>query len=175
VRGVTRRDDLREIDRALLRITRIGKGRAAARLRSERSGVELSRTGVAILAALASHGGLRPTALAEAADAEAAIITREIRVLSALGYLESRTDPSDGRARIVEITADGRAAFGRYRDAIDSIIADTFSSWTGADLATLRRLLQRVADDFAHPSPPAERGSTNGTNPGQSRRDHWRR
>ena len=153
--AVTRRDDLREIDLALQRIIRIGRGRTAARLRSERSGVELSRAGVTILAALAARGGLRLSTLAEAADAEPAIITREMRVLTAMQYVETQTDPLDGRARIVTITNDGRGAFARYRDAIDAIIADTFSAWTGPDLATLRRLLQRVADDFAHPEPTA--------------------
>jgi hypothetical protein len=38
---MSRRADLREIDRSLYRITRIGSGRVAARVRSERSGVEL--------------------------------------------------------------------------------------------------------------------------------------
>ena len=129
---MSRRDDLREIDRSLNRITRIGRGRAAARLRSERSGVELSRAGVAILAAL---------------------VTREMRLLTAQGFVRSQPDPSDGRARIVDITPAGKTAFTRYRDAIDEIIADTFSAWNAGDLATLRRLLRRVADDFAHPDP----------------------
>jgi DNA-binding MarR family transcriptional regulator len=150
---VSRRDDLREIDRSLNRITRIGRGRAAARLRSERSGVELSRAGVAILAALVQRGGLRLNALAELADAEPAIVTREMRLLTAQGFVRSQPDPSDGRARIVNITPAGKTAFTRYRDAIDEIIADTFSAWNAGDLATLRRLLRRVADDFAHPDP----------------------
>jgi DNA-binding MarR family transcriptional regulator len=150
---VSRRDDLREIDRSLNRITRIGRGRAAARLRSERSGVELSRAGVAILAALVQRCGLRLNALAELADAEPAIVTREMRLLTAQGFVRSQPDPSDGRARIVNITPAGKTAFTRYRDAIDEIIADTFSAWNAGDLATLRRLLRRVADDFAHPDP----------------------
>ena len=101
---MTRRDDLREIDRALHRITRIGRGRTAAALRASRSGVDLTRTGVAVLAALVQRGALRPTALAEHADAEPAIVTREMRVLTAQGFVRSEPDPSDGRARLIEIT-----------------------------------------------------------------------
>jgi DNA-binding MarR family transcriptional regulator len=149
---VSRRHDLRDIDRSLHRITRIGRGRVAARVRSERSGVDLSRTGVAMLSALVTRGGLRLSTLAELADAEPAVITREMRVLTAQGFVSVSPDPSDGRARIVQITPEGKTAYQRYRDAIDEIIADTFASWSAADLVTLRRLLARVAEDFANPS-----------------------
>jgi DNA-binding MarR family transcriptional regulator len=151
VPGVSRRADLREIDRSLSRITRIAQGRAAARLRSERSGVDLSRAGVSILSSLVQRGALRLSTLAELADVEAAIITREMRVLTARGFVEVQPDPSDGRARLVQITPDGKMAYQRYRDAIDEIIAVTFRAWTAAELSTLRRVLARVADDFAHP------------------------
>jgi DNA-binding MarR family transcriptional regulator len=149
---MSRRDDLREIDRALHRITRIGRGRTAAALRASRSGVDLSRTGVSIHAALVQRGPLRPTAIAEHADAEPAIVTRELRVLTAQGFLRSEPDPSDGRARIVEITDEGRTAIGRYREAIDEIIAETFAGWSGRELTDLRRVLERVAKDFARPT-----------------------
>jgi DNA-binding MarR family transcriptional regulator len=149
---MSRRDDLREIDRALHRITRIGRGRTAAALRASRSGVDLSRAGVAVLAALVSRGPLRPTALAEHADAEPAIVTREMRVLTAQGFVRSEPDPSDGRARLVEITDEGRAAFARYREAIDEIIAETFSEWSARELTDLRRTLERVAHDFTRPT-----------------------
>jgi DNA-binding MarR family transcriptional regulator len=148
---VSRRTELRDIDRSLNRITRIARGRVAARLRSERSGVELSRAGASILSALVTRGALRVGALAELADTEAAIVTREMRVLTAQGYVESSPDPTDGRARIVQVTPKGKTAYQRYRDAIDEIIADSFSAWSTADLTTLRRLLARVAEDFAHP------------------------
>jgi DNA-binding MarR family transcriptional regulator len=149
---MSRRDDLREIDRALHRITKIARGRTAASLRASRSGVDLSRTGVGVLAALAQRGPLRPTALAEHADAEPAIVTREIRLLSAQGLIRSEPDPSDGRARLVEITSSGRDAFTRYRAAIDEIIAETFAGWSARELSELRRTLERVAVDFGRPA-----------------------
>ena len=155
---MSRRDDLREIDRALHRITRIGRGRTAAALRASRSGVELTRTGVAILAALVQRGPLRPTALSEHADTEPAIVTREMRVLTAQGYVRSEPDPSDGRARLVEITPAGRAAFTRYREAIDEIIAETFAGWSARELADLRQTLDRVARDFARPTDRPQQG-----------------
>jgi DNA-binding MarR family transcriptional regulator len=148
---VSRQSELREIDRSLYRITRIARGRMAARMRSERSGVELSRAGATILSALVSRGGLRLGELAELTDTEPAIVTREMRVLTAQRYVAVGPDPTDGRARIVTVTPEGKVAYQRYRDAIDEIIADSFASWTSTDLITLRRLLARVAEDFAHP------------------------
>jgi DNA-binding MarR family transcriptional regulator len=153
---VGRRDELRAIDIALQRIMRISQGRRAAQLRSSRAGLDLSRPGVAILAALNAHGPLRTTPLAERADTEPAVVSRELRVLSAQGYVATGSDPTDHRARVVSLTADGRAAFGRYRSAIDAIIAETFAGWTTAELQALRTSLARVADDFARPraNPP---------------------
>jgi DNA-binding MarR family transcriptional regulator len=158
VRLVGRRDELRAIDLALQQIMRISQGRRAAQLRSSRAGLDLSRPGVAILAALNAHGPLRTTRLAERADTEAAVVSRELRVLSAQGYVATGSDPTDHRARVVSLTDAGRAAFGRYRTAIDAIIAETFSGWTTAELQALRASLARVADDFARPRatpPPA--------------------
>lgn len=149
---MTRRDDLREVEQALSRISRIGRGRDAARLRAERSGVDLSRPGISILAALNSRGPLRASALADVTDSAMPLISRELRTLTAQGYVTSAADPGDGRARIVTLTRKGAAAYRRYRATIDEIIDLTFERWDDDELAHLAALLQRVAADFTRPS-----------------------
>jgi DNA-binding MarR family transcriptional regulator len=149
---VTRRDDLREIEQSLSRISRIGRGREAARLRAERSGIDLSRPGISILAALNSRGPLRASALAEVTDSAMPLISRELRTLTAQGYVTSSADPDDGRARIVTLTRHGAAAYRRYRATIDDIIDLTFDGWDDDELAHLAVLLQRVALDFTRPT-----------------------
>jgi len=156
---VTRRDDLREIEQALGRVARIGRGREAARLRAERSGVDLSRPGISILAALHARGPLRASALAEVTDSAMPLISRELRTLTAQDYVTSAADPDDGRARIVTLTPKGAAAYRRYRAAIDEIIDLTFSEWDDDELAHLSTLLQRVAVDFTRPPPATLTGS----------------
>jgi DNA-binding MarR family transcriptional regulator len=146
-----RRDELRAIDLALQQIMRISGGRRAAQLRASRAGLDLSRPGVAILAALNAHGPMRTTRLAERADTEPAVVSRELRVLSALGYVATGSDPTDHRAKVVSLTDPGRDAFARYRTAIDAIIAETFAGWTTVELQGLRASLDRVAADFARP------------------------
>ena len=146
---MARQDDLREIDAALTRVGRIGRGRAATRLRAEVSGVDLPNAAAGILGALNQHGPLRASALAEAADTEAPLVSRALRTLTADGYVTTRPDPADGRGRIVALTRKGRTTYERFRSGADRITAHAFREWSDDDVAQLRTLMQRVVVDFA--------------------------
>jgi DNA-binding MarR family transcriptional regulator len=155
---MARQDTLRRIEQAILRISRIGTGRAAARIRAERSGVGLSRPAISVLAALNAGGSLRLTELAERTDLEMALVSREVRALDTDGYIRRAADPRDGRATIVGLTSKGRKAYEAYRTATDEIIAESFSHWSAKDLTALAAMLERVATDFASvPAAPAGR------------------
>jgi DNA-binding MarR family transcriptional regulator len=144
---MARDDDLRRVEAALTRISRVSTGRGAARLRSERSGVFLSRPAIAILASLRTSGPVRLTELARLTDLEVPLISREVRELTAGGHVRRTPDPTDGRAGIVELTARGRRASEAYRAATDEIAAETFAGWSTADLRTLAAMLERVVQD----------------------------
>lgn len=146
---MSRLDDLRGVELAINRISRISNGRVAARHRSERSGVMLSRPAITILSTLRGSGPVRLSLLARLTDLEAPLISREIRELAEGGYVRRTADPTDGRAGIVDLTAKGRRAYQAYRDATDEIIAETFEAWSASDLHELRTLLDRVSEDFA--------------------------
>jgi DNA-binding MarR family transcriptional regulator len=151
-----RRDDLRRVEQAITRMGRIGNGREAARIRAERSGVRISRPGIAILAAVNARGPLRVTDIARQTGLEPPLVSREIRRLVEDGYVARRADSSDGRAAIATLTREGTAAFGAYRSATDDIVTETFSGWTSAELRELASSLERVVDDFARaPGAPA--------------------
>nr|WP_283251004.1 MarR family transcriptional regulator [Rhabdothermincola salaria] len=130
-------------------VGRIGRSRQAARVRAEVSGVELSNPAAAILSALHQHGPMRSAALAEAADTEAPLVSRELRTLAERGFVTNETDPTDGRARIIALTDEGRTAYRTFRAATDKIAADAFRSWDSEDLEVLAGLLRRVVQDFA--------------------------
>jgi DNA-binding MarR family transcriptional regulator len=146
---MARRDDLRRIEHAILRISRIGTGRAAARIRAERSGVDLSRPAISVLSALNAGGPLRVGDLAERTDLEPPLVSREVRGLEDGGYVRRSPDPADGRASIVTLTAPGHNAYEAYRQATDEIIARSLAGWTARDLTTLAAMLERVVTDFA--------------------------
>jgi DNA-binding MarR family transcriptional regulator len=153
---VNRRDDLRTVDQALARIARIARGREAHRLRADRSGVDLSRPAISILAALRRAGPVRPSELARLTDLEPPLITREVGRLAAAGHVRRTADPTDGRAAIVELTEVGRRASEAYRAAADEILAETFSSWSAADLRSLAVHLDRVAREFGARRPASD-------------------
>lgn len=147
------------MERALVRISRASMGREAARIRAERSGVFLSRPAIAVLAALRVSGPVRLSELARLTDLEPPLISREVRALVADGYLRRRSDPNDGRVGIVELSAKGRKASEQYRAATDEIIAETFASWSAADLRSLVAHLERLAADFSRaPARPGDTG-----------------
>jgi len=146
---VARQDDLRDIDDALKRVGRIGRGRAATRLRAEVSGVDLTNAALGILGALHKHGPLRASALADAADTEAPLVSRELRALTADGYVTSAPDPNDGRGRIVSLTRKGRRTYERFRDGADRITAHAFRGWTDDEIAQFRSMVVRVVADFS--------------------------
>ena len=152
---MARQDDLRDIDDALKRVGRIGRGRAATRLRAEVSGVDLTNAAVGILGALHKHGPLRASALAEAADTEAPLVSRELRNLTADGYVTTTPDPTDGRGRIVALTRKGRSTYERFRDGADRITAHAFREWSDDDITQFRAMMLRVVDDFSSTDRPA--------------------
>lgn len=140
-------DELRRMDQAFSRLTRIASGRVAARTRAERSGVMLSGPAISILGALQSSGPVRLSSLARLTGLEAPLISREIRELCGAGYVVRSSDPTDGRAGIVELSAKGVDAWKRYRAAADAISAEAFAEWSTEDLHELRTLLERMVRD----------------------------
>src|SRR5215475_7517092 len=76
--AVARLDDLQRVEKAIVRIARIGAGREAARNRAERSGVHLSRPAISIMSALHASGPIRLSRLSDLTDLEAPLVSREI-------------------------------------------------------------------------------------------------
>jgi len=148
---MSRRDDLSRVDRALTRIARIALGRQAARYRSERSGVFLSRPAISILACLRVNGPMRLSDLARHSDLEPPLVSREVRVLVDDGYIRRTAHPTDGRVGIVELTARGRDTSETYRAAADAITAEVFAGWSADDIKHLAAQLERVANEFSRP------------------------
>lgn len=144
---MARLDDLQRVERAIVRIGRAGASREAARIRAERSGVQLSRPSISILAALHASGPVRLSSLARTTKLEAPLVSREVTALVADGYVSRTPDPTDGRATIVKLTVKGGRAYRKYRDAVDGIVAEAFAGWKAADLKAFADYLERMAGD----------------------------
>jgi DNA-binding MarR family transcriptional regulator len=146
---VARLDDLQRVEKAIVRIARIGAGREAARNRAERSGVHLSRPAINLISALHASGPMRLSQLADLADLEAPLVSREIARLCEGGYVKREADPTDGRATIVELSGKGRRAYSAYREATDQIVVEAFAGWKAPELRTLADYLERVVHDVS--------------------------
>jgi DNA-binding MarR family transcriptional regulator len=150
---VARLDDLQRVEKAIVRIGRIGASREAARNRAERSGVHLSRPAISLISALHASGPVRLSRLSDLADLEAPLVSREIARLCEDGYVKRAGDPTDGRASIVELSAKGRKTYAAYREATDEIVVEAFAGWKAAEIRTLADYLERVVADVIRRPP----------------------
>lgn len=63
--------------------------------------------------------------------------------------LITRTTPAhDGRCRILTLTDEGRAAHGRFKDALAQVTQQMEQGFSPEELALLRGMLLRVADNL---------------------------
>jgi DNA-binding MarR family transcriptional regulator len=80
--------------------------------------------------------GVRPSVLAERAGTSKQAMNQLLKSLEGLGYLARSNAPGESRARIVRLTARGRAAYAKIHD----ILKDIEQEWS-AQLG-LRRFAQ---------------------------------
>jgi DNA-binding MarR family transcriptional regulator len=89
------------------------------------------------------RNGTRLTTLAARAGMTHQSMGELVRTLERRGYLERRSDPSDGRATLVLLTGRGREAVRRAVDEIAEIEADWLQRFRRAGLdADLRAVLE---------------------------------
>jgi DNA-binding MarR family transcriptional regulator len=98
--------------------------------------------------------GTRLTTLGARAGITRQSITELVTGLERNGYLELRPDPSDGRARLVCLTAEGKALVRRAIAEIAAIEAGWQESFTRAGLdIDLRELLKNAVGEHAITGP----------------------
>jgi DNA-binding MarR family transcriptional regulator len=95
--------------------------------------------------------GIRLTDLAARAQLSLAAASEFVRDLDALGYLERRADPSDGRAKLIFPTRRGRQALDDAGDRVAGIE----QHWAGLvgtqEFASAMQTLQRLLDGLTAP------------------------
>jgi DNA-binding MarR family transcriptional regulator len=88
--------------------------------------------------------GVRPGMLAERAGMSKQAMNQLLRSLEALGYLARSDAPEEGRARIVDMTKRGRAAYAKMHDILRGIEREWRAELGPKAFAQLKRLLSRV-------------------------------
>lgn len=144
-----RRDESLElIERSVARIGRVGSSVAAARRRATAAGVDVSSPGMGVLGVLVRSGPQRVSAIAVATGLLGSHVSRELRGLERQGLVARSADRVDGRAVVVSVTPAGRAAYRRLKSASVTAAEAALRGWRADELATLAKLLDRMADDF---------------------------
>ncbi|MFH9469003.1 MarR family winged helix-turn-helix transcriptional regulator [Streptomyces clavifer] len=137
-----------EIAGALDRIAYLaGRARQHDRLMAL-AGVPLDRAAAALLRQLAEGEPLRPGELAARMSVEASHVTRQVQHLRKAGLVTRVPDPDDRRARLIELTAAGRKAVDRIREASRQGMNMALQDWAPEDLERLATLFHRMVDDF---------------------------
>jgi DNA-binding MarR family transcriptional regulator len=109
------------------------------------TGAELTPMQWAALAKLHETGASAQNSLGRATAMDAATIKGVVDRLRARGLVEIRTDPQDGRRRLVAITAVGRRIVERSIPHAETVSAKTLAPLSHAECATLIALLKKVS------------------------------
>lgn len=88
--------------------------------------------------------GVRPSTLAERAGMSKQAINQLLRSLERLGYIVRSDAADEGRARIVQLTKRGRAAYAKVHDILRDIEREWSHELGPKPFAQLKKLLFRV-------------------------------
>jgi DNA-binding MarR family transcriptional regulator len=135
------------IGQLLVNLLRIFRADLAARGEGG-TGVEGIRPGHLHVFGSIKADGSRLTDLAESAGLSLSAMAELVDSLQALGYVERRPDPDDGRAKLVRLTKAGRAAIGEGRRLIGEIEADWGDAIGRKRYDELCDSLQRLLDEL---------------------------
>ena len=102
-----------------------------------------------VLASLADGLHTSQRSIAAAVGVEGPTLTHHLNRMEETGLVTRERDPNNRRAHQVKLTADGREAFGDLLGAVQDFDRQLRSGFTKDELATLRELLQRLADNAA--------------------------
>ncbi|MFE3545386.1 MarR family winged helix-turn-helix transcriptional regulator [Nocardia sp. NPDC059177] len=133
----TRADDVDTIQRELTAFARRARGRAAE------LHPELSLVAYSILDLVLERGGCQATDLAEQFLLDKSTVSRQVRALEQLGYLERQVDPGNRRNHILQATPAGRTAARAAESRRRAAFTARFADWTDADVAALASYLIR--------------------------------
>lgn len=122
--------------------------RIARRLRSAGGPITLDIAAVLILHRLATIGPTRPTELASDVTLDLSTVSRHVRSLEDAGLVARHDDPADRRSCLVSLTDSGAAVLIDALRRRERHLATALSTWDSDDVAHLRRLLGRLADDL---------------------------
>lgn len=145
-------DDRLDLQAVLPRLTQLSavlnRNRAIERA-MEQVGIPLDRPAMTVLITVQmADRPLRVGDIAKRMQVVGPHVTRLLHDLERRGLVRRIPDPHDQRARLIELTAEGAAAAGRYLRTVLGWFTDAMDSWPDDDRRDFGRLLSRFVDDL---------------------------
>jgi len=146
--ALQRKQRLDRVEDALTHLNRIINGRAADRVRMERSGIPITKPLMMMLRALYEHGPMGVGELGELNHMDKGYVSRSWRSLQASGFI-SASESDDQRITTLQLTPEGRDVYRRWRKANAAIVGQALYKWGDDDLESLVIHLERLLASFA--------------------------
>lgn len=97
-----------------------------------------------LLVQLAELGEVRAVDVAALRGVTKGVVSRQVETLRRMGMIERRSDPADGRARTIVLTAAGREAVGNAQRARRSYVERMLARCSPAEMASVADTLARL-------------------------------
>ncbi|MDN3903253.1 MarR family winged helix-turn-helix transcriptional regulator [Arthrobacter sp. YD2] len=104
----------------------------------------LQPLGFTVLMTLYQGAECQQGAVAETLQVDKALLSRTVSQLESLGLVCRRSDPADGRAQLLTLTAEGRARFESAHSAKRSRLRDRLETWHPDEVDRLAELLNKL-------------------------------
>jgi DNA-binding MarR family transcriptional regulator len=108
-----------------------------------------------IISALLGTEGMRMSELAARTQTTKQVMNYLVNAVEESGYVERVPDPSDGRAKIVRLTASGLKAASDARDILFSIEREWSALYGEQEMGELRAHLERLVSIIGQRAKPA--------------------
>lgn len=120
------------------------RGRVRARNNSALIHAKLDPSCYPLLMAVARLRSVPMSELVHRLALDKSTVTRQVDALERLGLVTRRPDPDDARARVVELTPDGRARVDAALATSASNWRDQLAKWDPEDIRSLITLMRRL-------------------------------
>ncbi|GLZ37534.1 MarR family transcriptional regulator [Actinokineospora sp. NBRC 105648] len=135
-----------DLERELSKL--FGRARSLSLTLAARVHPGLDGASYALLVHLSGIGPVRAADVVERTGLDKSTVSRQIARLAQLDLVERVPDPSDGRARLVQLTETGAARLTKVREDRRVQLRAKFTDWSAADIHQFSRLLGRFNADL---------------------------
>jgi DNA-binding MarR family transcriptional regulator len=138
----------RRLNDAISALHRFAGSRKLDAMHAERAGVDLNLAAYGVLAKVVEHGPVSLGELSKLTHMQPSALSRQVRLLEEGDHISRSAGSDDARVALVSVTAAGRDAHRRLRDANEALLARQLRGWTEAELVDVAEKIERLVADL---------------------------